>query len=324
MEHSITEVTTDIDLVKAQILVAQGGRLEGEKPAEVGHAVEARLNAEDPDRDFAPSPGRIVHLDLPSGPGIRVDTGVAEGDTIPPDFDSMIAKIIAYGRTREEALARLRRAMSSTTVVIEGGACNKSFVLDLLAQPEVVDGTGLGWADTGWIDRVRAEGRLVAHAHAGIAVVAAAIEAYLERLQIETARLLETAHGGRPVRVAPGRCAGRAQAARRAVPGLDHQHRSRTLPGQRRLRRHLADRRRPDGARSTTYADASSSAAGATTSSPPPTDRPRSSRSTASPTGSAVTRAACSAHLPPRSSSPRPWASATRSRPAPRSSCSSR
>ena len=197
VEHSITEVTTDIDLVKAQILVAQGGHLTGEKPAEVGHAVEARLNAEDPDRDFAPSPGRIVHLDLPSGPGIRVDTGVAEGDTIPPDFDSMIAKIIAYGRTREEALARLRRAMASTTVVIEGGACNKSFVLDLLAQPEVVDGTG-GWADTGWIDRVRAEGRLVAHAHAGIAVVAAAIEAYLERLQIETARLLETAHGGRP------------------------------------------------------------------------------------------------------------------------------
>ena len=197
VEHSITEVTTDIDLVKAQILVAQGGHLEGEKPAEVGHAVEARLNAEDPDRDFAPSPGRIVHLDLPSGPGIRVDTGVAEGDTIPPDFDSMIAKIIAYGRTREEALARLRRAMASTTVVIEGGACNKSFVLDLLAQPEVVDGTG-GWADTGWIDRVRAEGRLVAHAHAGIAVVATAIEAYLERLQIETARLLETAHGGRP------------------------------------------------------------------------------------------------------------------------------
>ncbi|MCW2849459.1 MAG: ATP-grasp protein, partial [Marmoricola sp.] len=197
VEHSITEVTTDIDLVKAQIEVAQGGHLVGPKPIEVGHAIEARLNAEDPDRDFAPSPGRIMHLDLPSGPGIRVDTGVAEGDTIPPDFDSMIAKIIAYGRTRDEALARLRRAMSSTTVVIEGGACNKSFVLDLLAQPEVVTGTP-GWADTGWIDRVRGEGRLVAHAHAGIAVVAAAIEAYLERLRIETARLLETAHGGRP------------------------------------------------------------------------------------------------------------------------------
>ncbi|MGZ8744864.1 MAG: ATP-binding protein, partial [Nocardioides sp.] len=201
VEHSITEATTGFDLVKAQLHVARGGRLEGEKPTEFGHAIEARLNAEDPDRDFAPAPGHIEHLDLPSGPGIRVDTGVAEGDTIPSDFDSMIAKIIAYGRTRGEALARLRRAMTSTTVVIEGGACNKSFVLDLLAQPEVVDGSadsGPAWADTGWIDRVRAEGRLVSHAHAGIAVVAAAIEAYLEGVRIETARLFETAHGGRP------------------------------------------------------------------------------------------------------------------------------
>ncbi|WP_235561881.1 carboxyl transferase domain-containing protein [Marmoricola sp. Leaf446] len=201
VEHSITEATTGIDLVRAQLHVAQGGRLEGEKPAEVGHAVEARLNAEDPDRDFAPAPGRIEHLELPSGPGIRVDTGVAEGDTIPPDFDSMIAKIIAYAPTRDEALARLRRAMTSTTVVIEGGACNKSFVLDLLAQPEVVSGDpehGLPWADTGWIDRVRAEGRLASHAHAGVAVVAAGIEAYLERVRLETARLIETAHGGRP------------------------------------------------------------------------------------------------------------------------------
>ncbi len=201
VEHSITEATTGFDLVKAQLHVARGGRLEGEKPTEVGHAIEARLNAEDPDRDFAPAPGHIEHLDLPAGPGIRVDTGVAEGDTIPPDFDSMIAKIIAYGRTRDEALARLRRALTSTTVVIEGGACNKSFVLDLLAQPEVVDGSsdsGPTWADTGWIDRVRAEGRLVSHAHAGIAVVATAIEAYLEGVRIETTRLFETAHGGRP------------------------------------------------------------------------------------------------------------------------------
>ncbi|MFL6134803.1 MAG: carboxyl transferase domain-containing protein, partial [Nocardioidaceae bacterium] len=205
VEHSITEATTGIDLVKAQIHVAGGGRLEGERPAEVGHAIEARLNAEDADRDFAPAPGRIVRLELPTGPGVRVDTGVTEGDTIPPDFDSMIAKIIAYGSTREDALARLRRAMTETTVVIEGGVSNKSFVLDLLDQPEVVDGTG-GWADTSWIDRVRGEGRLVAHKHSGVAVVAAAIEAYDDELEIEVARLLETAHGGRPqVQHKPGR-----------------------------------------------------------------------------------------------------------------------
>jgi acetyl/propionyl-CoA carboxylase alpha subunit/acetyl-CoA carboxylase carboxyltransferase component len=197
VEHPITEVTTDLDLVKAQLHVAAGGRLEGAKPAEKGHAVEARLNAEDPDRDFAPSPGRIALLDLPSGPGIRVDTGVGEGDTIPADFDSMIAKIIAYGRTREEALARLRRAMAETTVVIEGGATNKGFILDLLDQSEVVDGKD-GWADTSWIDRVRAEGRLVVHEHSGIAVVAAGIEAYEDEAQVEITRLLESAHGGRP------------------------------------------------------------------------------------------------------------------------------
>ena len=197
VEHPITEMTTDVDLVKAQLHVAAGGRLEGAKPPEKGHAVEARLNAEDPDRDFAPSPGRIALLELPSGPGIRVDTGVGEGDTIPADFDSMIAKIIAYGRTRDEALARLRRAMAETTVVIEGGATNKSFILDLLDQSEVVDGKA-GWADTSWIDRVRAEGRLVVHEHSGIAVVAAGIEAYEDEAQVEITRLLESAHGGRP------------------------------------------------------------------------------------------------------------------------------
>ncbi|MBU2664661.1 ATP-grasp domain-containing protein [Actinoplanes bogorensis] len=194
VEHPITESTTGFDLVKAQLHVASGGRLTGEPPLERGHAIEARLNAEDPDRDFAPSPGRIARLDLPAGPGIRVDTGVSEGDTIPGDFDSMIAKVIAYGKDRDEALGRLRRAMADTTVVIEGGATNKSFVLDLLDQPEVIDGS----ADTGWIDRVREQGRLVSHKHSAVALAAAAIEAYEEEELTERQRLLSTAFGGRP------------------------------------------------------------------------------------------------------------------------------
>ena len=194
VEHPITEEVTGTDLVKLQIHVARGGRLEGPRPGERGHAVEARLNAEDPDRDFAPSPGRIALLELPAGPGIRVDTGVGEGDSIPADFDSMIAKIIAWGSTRAEALARLRRAMDETTVVIDGGSTNKSFILDLLDQPEVIDGS----ADTGWIDRVRGEGRLVSHRHSGVALVTAGIEAYLDEEALERARLLETARGGRP------------------------------------------------------------------------------------------------------------------------------
>jgi len=202
VEHPITELTTGTDLVRLQLHVAAGGRLEGGKPAESGHAIEARLNAEDPDRDFAPAPGRIARLALPAGPGIRVDTGVSEGDTIPADFDSMIAKIIAYGHDRDQALGRLRRAMAETTVVIEGGATNKSFVLDLLDQPEVIDAS----ADTGWIDRVRGEGRLAAHRHSAVALAAAAIEAYEDEEEVSRQQLLATARGGRPqVRHDPGR-----------------------------------------------------------------------------------------------------------------------
>ncbi|GLZ31736.1 fused acetyl/propionyl-CoA carboxylase subuit alpha/methylmalonyl-CoA decarboxylase subunit alpha [Lentzea sp. NBRC 105346] len=194
VEHPITEITTGFDLVKAQLHVADGGRLEGEKPVEKGHAIEARLNAEDPDRDFTPSPGRIVRLELPAGPGVRVDTGVSEGDTIPADFDSMIAKIIVHGRDRDEALGKLRRAMAQTIVIIEGGATNKSFVLDLLAEPAVIDGS----ADTGWIDRVRAEGGLVTHLHSAIALAAAGIEVYEDEELVARRQLLTSAHGGRP------------------------------------------------------------------------------------------------------------------------------
>ncbi|WP_088290607.1 carboxyl transferase domain-containing protein [Kineosporia sp. A_224] len=194
VEHSVTELVTGTDLVALQLHIAAGGRLEGTAPLENGHAVEARLNAEDPDRDFAPAPGRIALLRLPLGPGVRVDTGVAEGDTIPADFDSMIAKVIAYGPSRDVALARLRRAMADTTVVIEGGTTNKSFILDLLDAPEVVDGS----ADTGWIDRVRTTGGLVNHRDAGVALVAAAIDAYDDAERTERLRFFATAHGGRP------------------------------------------------------------------------------------------------------------------------------
>src|SRR5262245_59979042 len=202
VEHPVTELTTGTDLVKLQLHVAGGRKLSGPRPAESGHAVEARLNAEDPDRDFAPAPGRIERLILPAGPGIRVDTGVSEGDIIPADFDSMIAKIIAYGSDRDEALGRLRRALAETTVVIEGGAANKSFVLDLLDEPEVIGAS----ADTGWIDRVRAEGRLAEHKHAAVALAAAGIEAYQDEEDVSRQRLLATAYGGRPqVQHDPGR-----------------------------------------------------------------------------------------------------------------------
>ena len=157
VEHPVTEATTGVDIVKLQLHVAAGGRLTDiapQAPAARGHAIEARLTAEDPEQGFAPAPGRIEHLVLPSGPGIRVDTGVATGDLIPPQFDSMIAKVIAWGRDRSEARARLSRALRQTAAVIDGGTTNKSFLLDLLDRPEILSGT----TDTTWLDGLMAAG----------------------------------------------------------------------------------------------------------------------------------------------------------------------
>ena len=100
VEHPVTEATTGLDLVKLQIHVARGGRLEGEAPRSRGHAIEVRLNAEDADNGFAPAPGIIERFRFITGPGVRVDTGVGEGDSVPAEFDSMMAKIIAHGQTR--------------------------------------------------------------------------------------------------------------------------------------------------------------------------------------------------------------------------------
>src|SRR5512146_1857908 len=91
VEHPVTECTTGLDLVKLQIHVARGDRLEGVPPPRNGHAIEVRLNAEDPDNGFAPAPGSVERFRIPTGPGVRIDTGLAEGDTVPPQFDSMIA-----------------------------------------------------------------------------------------------------------------------------------------------------------------------------------------------------------------------------------------
>jgi biotin carboxyl carrier protein len=160
----------------------------------VGHAIEARLNAEDADAGFAPAPGTVLLLRLPSGPGIRVDTGIAAGEVIPPDYDSMVAKIIAWGRDRPEALARLRCALRETTIVLRGGTTTKSFLLDLLDRPEVVSGT----ADTAWLDRVGASPAAAAASSADIALLSVAIDVYDSEEALERQAFLASARGGRP------------------------------------------------------------------------------------------------------------------------------
>ena len=194
-DHPVTEATTGLDLVKLQLLVAAGEHLNGDAPAEIGRAIEARLNVEDADQDFAPAPGTVVLLNLPSGPGIRVDTGIAAGDVIPPGYDSMVAKIIAWGRDRPEALSRLRCALRETTVVLRDGTTNKSFLLDLLDRPEVVSGD----ADTGWVDRLGAIKTKTAPArHADIALISVAIDEYDAEEALERRTFLGSARGGRP------------------------------------------------------------------------------------------------------------------------------
>ena len=194
VEHPVTEAVTGLDLVKLQLHVASGGRLEGEPPEPVGHAIEARLNAEDPAMGFSPTPGRVQVLDLASGPGVRVDRGIAAGDVIPPDFDSMVAKVIAYGRTREEAAARLRRALRESTVIIEDGTTNRAFLLAILDRPEFKAGE----IDIAWLDRLGVSGEMEADGGADAALLQAAIELADRETATERAGFYAFARRGRP------------------------------------------------------------------------------------------------------------------------------
>src|SRR5215203_4391231 len=194
VEHPVTEAVTGADLVRLQLHVAAGGRLEGEPPAARGHAIEVRLNAEDPARGFSPAPGRVTLLRLPTGPGVRVDSGVAEGDVVPPDFDSMIAKIIAYGDTRAQAIARLRRAVADTMVALDEGTTNQGFLLELLGRPEL----RAGEVDTGWLDRLQAQGDVEPVRHADAALVQAAIALCDAATAADRGRFYALARRGRP------------------------------------------------------------------------------------------------------------------------------
>ncbi|WP_152988264.1 biotin carboxylase N-terminal domain-containing protein [Paracoccus sp. MKU1] len=182
VEHPVTEETTGIDLVRGMIRVAQGARLADETvPEPRGHAIEFRINAEDPARGFLPTPGPVEVFDAPSGPGIRMDSGVAQGSVVPGSFDSLMAKLIVTGATRQEALQRAERALREFR--IEGVASVLPFARAVLAQPDFRAEDGDFRVHTRWIETDFAEA--LAEAVAPHARVAPAAPAPLLRLAIE-------------------------------------------------------------------------------------------------------------------------------------------
>jgi len=138
VEHPITEEVISYDLIREQIKIAAGEKISGKNYFPKMVAMECRINAEDPDNDFRPSPGTITSLNIPGGHGIRVDTHVYQGYTIPPYYDSMIAKLIAVAQTREEVIAKMKRALEE--FVIEGIKTTIPFHLKLLEDENFVKG----------------------------------------------------------------------------------------------------------------------------------------------------------------------------------------
>ncbi|HEX9760506.1 MAG TPA: carbamoyl phosphate synthase, partial [Candidatus Acidoferrales bacterium] len=150
VEHPVTERVTGIDLVKAQIRIAAGEKIEeilrGEKVSFFGHSIECRINAEDPDT-FAPSAGRITTFHVPSGTGVRVDTAVYADAVVSPYYDSLIAKLVTHGRDRDEAIARMQRALEM--FIIEGIKTSIPLHRKILAHPDFKAGK----LDTKFLER---------------------------------------------------------------------------------------------------------------------------------------------------------------------------
>jgi acetyl-CoA carboxylase biotin carboxylase subunit len=148
VEHPVTEVTTGLDLVKEQVRVAAGEPLSFPDDIKLrGHAIEFRINAEDPERNFAPSPGRITTFHAAGGPGVRTDTHIYDGYTVPPYYDSLLGKLIVSGNTRDEAISRARNALAH--MVIEGVHTTRDFLAEIVRDEEFVAGR----IDTHFIER---------------------------------------------------------------------------------------------------------------------------------------------------------------------------
>jgi acetyl-CoA carboxylase biotin carboxylase subunit len=150
VEHTVTEMVTGVDIVREQILIALGEKLSMRGPLKPrGHAIEVRVNAEHPET-FAPSPGKITALHLPGGFGVRVDTHIYDQYVVPPNYDSLLAKLIVHAPDRRQAIARLKRALGE--FVVEGIETNLAFHRRLVDHPEYIAGT----VDTGFLERLQA------------------------------------------------------------------------------------------------------------------------------------------------------------------------
>jgi acetyl-CoA carboxylase biotin carboxylase subunit len=140
VEHPVTEMVTGIDIVKEQIKIARGDKIvyDQEDVDLRGHAIECRINAEDPDRNFVPMPGKITFFHMPQGIGVRFDTHIFAGHVIPSQYDSLVGKLICHGNSREEAIARMSRALEE--IVIDGIATTIPFHRKIMAHPKFVEG----------------------------------------------------------------------------------------------------------------------------------------------------------------------------------------
>ena len=177
VEHGITELIADVDLVEIQIRIARGESIAEIPRANRGLALEARVCAEDPDEGFLPSPGRIALFEPALGPHTRVDSGVTTRSVISSDFDSLIAKVISVGDDRAELIARLACSLRDFELVVQGGATNKGYLLSILES----EAFRAGGVDTQWLDRWSAERPSIAESHPDLArdaLVAAAILSY--------------------------------------------------------------------------------------------------------------------------------------------------
>src|SRR3954471_3240793 len=152
VEHPVTELVTGLDLVHLQILIAAGAKLPfSQSDLQLhGHAIEVRVYAEDPDNNFFPSPGKITRLLTPSGPGIREDSGIYEGWSVPLDYDPMLSKLIAYAPSRELAIARMMRALDE--YFVGGIKTNLPLFRRILEHPDFIGAR----IDTGFLDRLLA------------------------------------------------------------------------------------------------------------------------------------------------------------------------